>query len=270
MKIAISQSAPSTIETALLVILVADNGDKTPLPAAAGLRSGPPGSGRAAHRRRRPHRQVRRTGLGLSRPPESPPSASSSSAPASATSSRSHRASQPRRSRRPRRQVQEHQVLRPRSARACSKLPAAAQAAVEGIVAGDFDVDTYRSDRKDQQLTDVTLAIPAKADAGAVYPGHRRGRHPGRVAELHPHPRPGTQQPDDSHHPRRARPRHVRGSRPGLRGVRSRQAQGTKDGSLPERLPRLGGRAAPGRHALRARRRARLARPRTGRQGHHL
>ena len=49
------------------------------------------------------------------------------------------------------------------------EIPAAAQAAVEGIVAGDFDVDTYRSDRKDQQLTDVTLAIPAAADAGAVF-----------------------------------------------------------------------------------------------------
>jgi leucyl aminopeptidase len=47
--------------------------------------------------------------------------------------------------------------------------PAAAQAAAEGIITGDFDVDTYRSDRKDQQLAEVTLAIPADADAGAVY-----------------------------------------------------------------------------------------------------
>jgi leucyl aminopeptidase len=47
--------------------------------------------------------------------------------------------------------------------------PAAAQAASEGIITGDFDVDTYRSDRKDQQLAEVTLAIPADADAGAVY-----------------------------------------------------------------------------------------------------
>jgi leucyl aminopeptidase len=51
----------------------------------------------------------------------------------------------------------------------------AAQAAVEGIVAGDFDVDTYRSDRKDQQLTDVTLAIPADADTGAVFPAIAEG-----------------------------------------------------------------------------------------------
>ncbi len=47
--------------------------------------------------------------------------------------------------------------------------PAAAQAATEGIITGDFDVDTYRSDRKDSQLADVTLAISPDADAGAVY-----------------------------------------------------------------------------------------------------
>jgi leucyl aminopeptidase len=47
--------------------------------------------------------------------------------------------------------------------------PAAAQAATEGIITGDFDVDTYRSDRKDSQLAEVTLAIPADADAGAAY-----------------------------------------------------------------------------------------------------
>lgn len=48
------------------------------------------------------------------------------------------------------------------------EIPAAAQSAAEGVITGNFDVDTYRSDRKDQQLTDVTLAIPAKADAKAV------------------------------------------------------------------------------------------------------
>jgi leucyl aminopeptidase len=46
--------------------------------------------------------------------------------------------------------------------------PAAAQAATEGIIAADFDVDTYHSDRKDQQLTDATLTIPATADPEAV------------------------------------------------------------------------------------------------------
>jgi leucyl aminopeptidase len=46
--------------------------------------------------------------------------------------------------------------------------PASAQAATEGIITGNFDVDTYRSDRKDQQLTDVTLALPAKGDSIAL------------------------------------------------------------------------------------------------------
>jgi leucyl aminopeptidase len=50
-----------------------------------------------------------------------------------------------------------------------TEAPASAQAAVEGIVTGDFDVDTYRSDRKDQQLTEVTLSLAANADAGAAY-----------------------------------------------------------------------------------------------------
>ena len=45
---------------------------------------------------------------------------------------------------------------------------AAAQAATEGIIAANFDVDTYRSDRKDQQLTEATLFVPAPADAQAV------------------------------------------------------------------------------------------------------
>lgn len=46
--------------------------------------------------------------------------------------------------------------------------PAAAQAATEGIITGNFDVDSYRSDRKDQQLTEITLTIPAAADVKAV------------------------------------------------------------------------------------------------------
>jgi leucyl aminopeptidase len=45
---------------------------------------------------------------------------------------------------------------------------AAAQAAAEGIVAGDFDVDTYQSERKNQQLTEATLLVAATADEAAV------------------------------------------------------------------------------------------------------
>jgi leucyl aminopeptidase len=45
-------------------------------------------------------------------------------------------------------------------------LPAAlcARAAVEGAFVGDFDPDTYRSDRKDQSVESFTLAAPADAD----------------------------------------------------------------------------------------------------------
>jgi leucyl aminopeptidase len=40
----------------------------------------------------------------------------------------------------------------------------AARYAVEGAVIGDFDADTYRSDRKDQSIQSFTLAAPASAD----------------------------------------------------------------------------------------------------------
>ncbi len=48
------------------------------------------------------------------------------------------------------------------------EIPAAAQSAAEGVITGNFDVNTYHSDRKDQQLTDVTLTVPASADQKAV------------------------------------------------------------------------------------------------------
>jgi leucyl aminopeptidase len=43
-----------------------------------------------------------------------------------------------------------------------------ARAAVEGAFVGDFDPDTYRSDRKDQSVQSFTLAAPAKADKKAL------------------------------------------------------------------------------------------------------
>ncbi|MGB7266425.1 MAG: leucyl aminopeptidase [Terracidiphilus sp.] len=43
-------------------------------------------------------------------------------------------------------------------------LAAAATAAGEGAFIGDFDPDTYRSDRKDQTIQSFTLAAPADAD----------------------------------------------------------------------------------------------------------
>ncbi|MGA2570333.1 MAG: leucyl aminopeptidase [Terracidiphilus sp.] len=50
------------------------------------------------------------------------------------------------------------------------KLPSAgvARAAVEGAFVGDFDPDTYRSDRKDQSIQTLVLAVPADADRPAV------------------------------------------------------------------------------------------------------
>jgi leucyl aminopeptidase len=49
-------------------------------------------------------------------------------------------------------------------------LPAAggARAAVEGAFVGDFDPDTYRSDRKDQSIQSFTAVAPAGADRKAI------------------------------------------------------------------------------------------------------
>jgi leucyl aminopeptidase len=46
--------------------------------------------------------------------------------------------------------------------------PASARAAVEGVFIGDFDPDTYRSDRKDRSIQSFTLAAPAGADPKSV------------------------------------------------------------------------------------------------------
>ena len=44
----------------------------------------------------------------------------------------------------------------------------AVKAAVEGAYVGDFDPDTYKSDRKDQRIEEFTLLLPASADRGAM------------------------------------------------------------------------------------------------------
>ena len=43
-----------------------------------------------------------------------------------------------------------------------------ARAVVEGAFVGDFDPDTYRSDRKDQSLQSFTVAAPEKSDQAAL------------------------------------------------------------------------------------------------------
>ena len=42
------------------------------------------------------------------------------------------------------------------------------RAAVEGAFVGDFDPDTYRSDRKDQSIQSLTIAAPAEGELGSV------------------------------------------------------------------------------------------------------
>jgi leucyl aminopeptidase len=49
-----------------------------------------------------------------------------------------------------------------------SSAGALARAAVEGAFVGDYDADTYRSDRKDQSIQTFTLAVRGEADRAAV------------------------------------------------------------------------------------------------------
>ncbi len=54
-------------------------------------------------------------------------------------------------------------------------LAAAARAAVEGAFVGDFDPDTYRSDRKDRSIEKFIVVAPASADKAAVESAFREG-----------------------------------------------------------------------------------------------
>jgi leucyl aminopeptidase len=54
-------------------------------------------------------------------------------------------------------------------------LPAMARAAVEGAFVGDFDPDTYRSDRKDRSIEQFTVVAPANADKTAIQAAFREG-----------------------------------------------------------------------------------------------
>ncbi len=51
----------------------------------------------------------------------------------------------------------------------------AARAAVEGAFVGDFDPDTYKSDRKDRSIEQFTVVAPASADKNAVEAAFRVG-----------------------------------------------------------------------------------------------
>jgi leucyl aminopeptidase len=52
---------------------------------------------------------------------------------------------------------------------------ASARAAVEGAFVGDFDPDTYRSDRKDQSVQSFTVSAPAGADKKTLEATFREG-----------------------------------------------------------------------------------------------
>ncbi len=54
-------------------------------------------------------------------------------------------------------------------------LAAAVQAAVEGAFVGDYDPDTYRSDRKDRSIEQLTILAPQGADKSAVEKAFREG-----------------------------------------------------------------------------------------------
>ncbi len=167
MKIELSTSAPSAIATPLLVILVADTGDKTPVPEllttdpvlhalAAPLIAAADLTGKFVD----PVWLLSPTGvspqrilfLGAGKRDKLCITELRKLAGAAARAAKA-------------KEIKSFVLILP----ALVEAPAAAQAATEGIITGDFDVDTYRSDRKDQQLADVTLAIPATADAGATY-----------------------------------------------------------------------------------------------------
>ncbi len=54
-------------------------------------------------------------------------------------------------------------------------LAAAARAAVEGAFVGDFDPDTYRSDRIDRSIETFTVVAPASADKATIESAFREG-----------------------------------------------------------------------------------------------
>jgi leucyl aminopeptidase len=52
---------------------------------------------------------------------------------------------------------------------------ATARAAVEGALVGDFDPDTYRSDRKDQSIQNLSILSPAAANQAEINAGYIEG-----------------------------------------------------------------------------------------------
>ena len=65
---------------------------------------------------------------------------------------------------------------------------AATRALVEGAYVGDFDPDTYRSDRKDQSIEQLNVVGGSGAKQAGLEAGYRGRRDPGRGADLCPDP----------------------------------------------------------------------------------
>ena len=78
------------------------------------------------------------------------------------------------------------------------------KAVVEGAFVGNFDPDTYKSDRKDQKIEELTVVATGDQPSSRA---PRRSPHHRRVAELHPQPHQRARQPHDADHPRPARQR---------------------------------------------------------------
>jgi leucyl aminopeptidase len=166
MKIAFSPSVPSTITTELLVVLVADKGDKTPLPEllttdpalqalASPLIAAADITGKFAELvwllSPAAVAAKRVLFLGAGKQDKFCITELRKLAGAAARAAKA-------------KNIKSFVLVQPELVEA----PAAAQSAAEGIITGDFDVDTYRSDRKDQKLTETILAVPATADAKAI------------------------------------------------------------------------------------------------------
>jgi leucyl aminopeptidase len=166
MKIVISSLQPSAIKTPLLIVLVADKGDKTPAPE---LLSNDPGlqalaaplvaaadlTGKFVE----PVWQLSPAGVAAQRVlflggGKLEKLCITEIRKLAGAAARAAKA----------RNIKSFTLVLPTLVEAA----AAAQAAAEGIILGNFDVDTYQSERKDQQLTEVALAIPVTADAAAV------------------------------------------------------------------------------------------------------
>ncbi len=130
-----------------------------------------------------------------------------------------------------------------------------ARASVEGAFVGDFDPDTYRSDRKDQSVQSFTVAAPG-ADTAPTESGFREGVDHRREPELRAHPGQRAGQQAHSNRVRPPRGGDGPGSRPEVGGKLDRQDQRAEDGRVLERCAGIGRAAGADRAALRARRRA--------------